>query len=70
MNDLSADAVLAEAETLHDRWPNLVTDEKRAIAESIVEKIVIGGGEIDLTISCFQSYKELIKTQQQLIGPG
>jgi len=70
VNDLSADAVLAEAETLHDRWPKLATDEKRAIAESIVEKIVIGDGEIDITLSCLPSYEELTKTQQQLKRPG
>jgi site-specific DNA recombinase len=55
VNDLSADAVLAEAATLYDRWPKLATDEKRVIAESIVEKIVIGDGEIDITLSCLPS---------------
>jgi hypothetical protein len=35
---------------LHDRWPKLALDDKSKIAEAIVGKIVIGDGEIDLTL--------------------
>ena len=70
VNDLSADAVLAEAETLYDRWPKLTRDDKRKIAESIVEKIVIGDGEIDITLSCLPSSEELTKSQQRLRRQG
>ena len=44
-----------EARTLYDRWPDLPTDDKRKIAESIIEKIVIGDGEIDITLSYLPS---------------
>ena len=70
VNNLSADEVLSEARTLHDRWSSLPTDAKRNIAESIVDKIVIGEGEIDITFSCLPSSEEMTKTQQQLRGPG
>jgi len=70
VNNLSADEVLSEAKTLYDRWPTLQTDAKRQIAESIVEKIVIGDGEIDITLSYLPSSEELTKTQQQLRRPG
>jgi site-specific DNA recombinase len=46
VNNLSADEVLAEAWKLYDQWPTMPTDDKRKIAESIVEKIVIGEGEL------------------------
>ena len=62
--------MLAEAQTLYDRWPVLPTDDKRKIAESIIEKLVIGDGEIDISFSYLPSSEELTKTQQQLRGPG
>ena len=70
VNDLSADEVLSEAQSLYDRWPKLPTDDKRKIAESIMEKIVSGDGEIDINFSCLPSSEELTKSQQQLRGPG
>jgi len=70
VNDLSGDAVLAEARTLYDAWPKMSRDEKRKIAESLVEKIVIGQGEIDISFSYTPTSEELCKNQQQLRGPG
>lgn len=70
VNNLSADEVLSQARTLNDRWPSLTTNEKRNIAESIVEKIVIGEREIDITFSYLPSSEDMTKTQQQLRGPG
>ena len=66
VNSLSADEVLAEALTLHDRWPTLATEDRRKIAESIVEKMVIGDGEIDITFSYLPSSEDMTKTQQRL----
>ena len=70
VNALSADEVLAEARTLYSRWPSLPTEDKRKIAESIVEKLVIGEGEIDITLSYLPTSEEMCKTQQQLRGMG
>jgi site-specific DNA recombinase len=70
VNNLSADEVLHEAQTLYDRWPTLPTDAKRKIAESIVEKITIGDGEIDITLSYLPSSEDMTKSQQQLRGLG
>ena len=70
VNTLSADEVLSEARTLYGRWPTLPTDDKRKIAESIVEKLVIGEGEIDITLSYLPTSEELCKSQQQLRGLG
>jgi hypothetical protein len=70
VNHLSTDEVLAEVRKLYERWPDLPADAKRKIAETIVEKITIGDGEIDITLSCLPSCEEMTKTQQQLRGPG
>ncbi|MBA4150794.1 MAG: hypothetical protein H0X66_22000, partial [Verrucomicrobia bacterium] len=66
VNTLSADEILHEANTLYDRWPSLAVGEKRKIAESLVEKIVIGEGEIDITFSYLPTSEEVCKNQQQL----
>ena len=70
MTDVNGPAVLAEAETLYDRWPTLPTADQRKIAEALVEKIVIGEGEIDIMFSYLPTSEELCKNQQQLRGPG
>jgi site-specific DNA recombinase len=65
VNKVSPGAVVEEARTLHERWPNLNTEQKRNVAEALVERIVIGDGEIDLTLSGLPTSEELCKTQQQ-----
>jgi len=52
------------------RQVGLTTEDKRKIAESLVEKMVIGEGEIEIALSYLPSSEELCKTQQQLRGPG
>ena len=66
VNQLSADVIMTEARALYGRWPSLPTDEKRKIAESLCEKIVIGDGEIDITLSYLPTSEEQCKSQQQL----
>jgi len=69
VNKLSAEDVLHEASSLYDQWPKLPMENKRKIAEALVEKIVIGDGEIDITFSYLPSSEELCKNQQGL-RPG
>jgi site-specific DNA recombinase len=69
VNNLSADDILHEANTLYARWPGLPVEEKRKIAESLVEKLVIGNNEIDITFSYLPSSEEACINQQRL-GPG
>jgi site-specific DNA recombinase len=69
VNKLSADDILHEANTLYDRWPKLPLEDKRKIAESLIEKIVIGENEIDITFSYLPSSEEVCKNQQGL-GSG
>ena len=69
VNKLSAADVLHEANSLQERWPTLPTPDKRKIVEALIEKIVIGDGEIDITFSHLPSSEELCKNQQRL-GPG
>jgi site-specific DNA recombinase len=66
VNKLSADDVLHESATLHERWPSMTTEDKRKITEALIEKIVIGEDAIDITYSHLPSSEELCKSQQGL----
>jgi len=69
VDSLSTEEVVSEAERLYARWPQLPVENKRGIVETIVEKIVIGKGEIDITLTCLPSSEELVKSQQALCAP-
>jgi site-specific DNA recombinase len=67
-HQLAADDVIAEASNLHNRWPTFTQEEKRRIIESITEKIVIKGDEIDITLCYMPSSEELTKRQRNVSG--
>ncbi len=69
VNKLSTDDVIHESATLHERWPSMAPGDRRKVVEALIEKIVIGEGEIDITYSCLPTSEELCKNQQRL-GPG
>jgi site-specific DNA recombinase len=64
---LTADAIVAEAQNLRQRWPKLEPDDKRRLVESILEKIVLTDGEIELTFCAGPFYEELTKSQRNLL---
>jgi site-specific DNA recombinase len=66
VSNVSAEEVIFEAEALHERWPTLPVDSKRSVVESIVEKITIGKGEIDITLAYLPSSEDMVKSQQAL----
>ncbi|OFZ79390.1 MAG: hypothetical protein A2583_02850 [Bdellovibrionales bacterium RIFOXYD1_FULL_53_11] len=68
VSSLSAEEVVSEATDLYRRWPEIPVDHKRRVVESILEKVTIGNGEIELTLSCLPSSEELTKSQQALLG--
>jgi len=59
-------AAVFEAQHLYEQWPKLDVDRKRAIVESIFEKVEIGEGKINITYSGLPSSEELCKSQQQM----
>ncbi len=69
VNKLSSDDVLHEASTLYDRWPKLPLENQRKIAESLVEKIVIGDDEIEIKLYYLPTSEEACRSQQGL-RPG
>jgi site-specific DNA recombinase len=64
--EVSAEEVLHEAKTLYEQWPKLDADRKRAIVESIFERIECCDGKIKLSYSGLPSSEELCKNQQQM----
>jgi site-specific DNA recombinase len=69
VNKLSADDVVHESATLHERWPSMHAEDKRKVVEAIIEKIVIGEKDIDISYSCAPSSEELCKNHRGL-GTG
>jgi site-specific DNA recombinase len=67
IQQLSAREVIAEATNLHRLWPKFTNDEKRKIVESITEKIVLSGDEIDITLCYTPSSEELTTKQRNLL---
>jgi site-specific DNA recombinase len=66
VNKLSANDVVHESATLHERWPSMPTEDKRKVLEALIEKVVIGEKDIDITYSYLPSSEELCKNQQSL----
>jgi site-specific DNA recombinase len=66
MHQLSADEIVSEATNLHRLWPKFTPADKRRIVESITEKIVVAGDQIDITFSYAPSSEELTKRQRNL----
>ena len=58
---LSAEEVASEAEKLHQLWPKMEPAEKRRIVEAITEKVVIGKGEINITLCYLPPCKDMAK---------
>ncbi len=46
----SSDYILEEAKSLYDNWDDLTNEEKRNVVEAITEKIVVGDGEVNITL--------------------
>ena len=66
IDQVSVEEVIFEAKNLYDQWLKMDVDRKRAIVESIFEKVEIGEGKINITYSGLPSSEELCKSQQQM----
>jgi site-specific DNA recombinase len=60
VNNLSAEEIASEAQTLAHQWPKLEHEEKRKVVETITNKIVVGKGEISITLCYLPPCKELV----------
>ena len=47
---LSQEEIVSEARDLYTRWPELPFEERRRIVEAITEKIVVGIGEVEMSL--------------------
>ncbi len=61
VNTLSAEEVVAQAQSLHKLWPELEPGDKRRIVESITEKIEVGKDEINITFCYLQTFEDMAK---------
>ena len=68
INRISADEVISEATDLYNSWPAFTAEERRQLIESITEKIVVTGDQVDVTLSYLPSCEDIIKRQRNLWG--
>lgn len=67
IDDLSADQILIEGQSLGDRWPHLSREEKRKIIEDLTEEITVAKDEVTINVLYFPSAttsKNATKRQQ------
>jgi site-specific DNA recombinase len=50
VQQLSAADFASEAASLYTRWPELPFEERRRVVEQVVERIMVGAGEIEITL--------------------
>ena len=62
---VSRDEILTEARDLYSRWPELDPEEKRRIAESITERIVVGDAEVAVELCYAPGPPELMTEGQR-----
>src|SRR5262249_38622016 len=65
IHELSVETVLDEARTLYDVWPKMELEEKRNVVEALIEKVVVGREEIEITLKAAISSEESVKRQNQ-----
>jgi site-specific DNA recombinase len=65
---IAAADVVTEALNLYDRWPKFNADDRRKIVESITEKIILKGDEIEISLCYAPSSEDLTKGQRNLSG--
>jgi site-specific DNA recombinase len=67
-DELSNEQIVAEAEDLHARWPQMAAEERRKIVELLVKDIVVGKDEISLNLCYHPSFVDTTKRQHILRG--
>ena len=52
IRQLGSSEAIAQAQTLYEKWETLTFGIKREIVESIVERVDVGEGDVEITLSC------------------
>jgi len=65
---LSSEQIIAEANDLHGAWPTMSVEERRNVVELLVKKVVIGEGEIDISLCYLPSFKDMSNEQRNVRG--
>jgi site-specific DNA recombinase len=65
ISNTSRDEIIAQAQDLHGRWPDLLPEEKRQIAEGIIERMVIGDGDITIELAYVPTPSEIVGKRQR-----
>lgn len=64
---VSRDDILAQAQDLYARWPQLAPEERRRIVEVIVDRIEVGSGEVQISLSFSTPAESGAKREENLL---
>lgn len=65
---LSSDELIHEARDLYSRWPSLTHDEKRRIAETVTDRIIVGKDDITITLSYLPTSETMAEGHRSYLG--
>lgn len=66
INQVSTEQVISEATDLYSHWNGLDREQKHRIIEGITDRIIIGDGEIDISLCYVPSSEDMTKEQRKL----
>ena len=68
IDGLSSEYIMAEARDVEASWPDMNTDERRRIVESLVKRITVAKDEIEFSFCYLPSFREMTNRQRMLMG--
>ena len=66
IDGLSSEFIMAEARDVEACWPDMNTDERQRIVESLVKRITIAKDEIEFSFCYLPSFREITNRQRML----
>jgi len=64
VNSTSHEEILTNAKNLHERWPEMVHEDKLQVVDAIVEKIKVGNGEVEFELCYLPSSEDMANGDQ------
>jgi predicted nuclease with TOPRIM domain len=68
IDGLSSEYIMAEARDVESCWPDMSTEEKQRIVESLVKRITVASDAIEFSLCYLPSFREMSNRQRMVRG--